>query len=105
MKTLKQLERLRKAHQLIKQENTGNPKEFANRLNINERELYRIVEYLKELDAEIFFSRSANSYYYEDDFELIVNISVQVLVNHELKTIYGGSIILQKCFENLQLNC
>ena len=104
MKTFKQLERLRRVHELIQQENTGNPKEFALKLHISEREVYRIVEYLKELDAEIFFSRSSNSYYYEEDFELIVNISVQILVKHELKTIYGGSIILQKGFENLQLN-
>ncbi len=36
MKTLKQLERLRKAHQLIQQATTGTPAEFANRLHISE---------------------------------------------------------------------
>ncbi len=100
MKTLKQLERLRKAHKLIQHQNTGAPKEFASKLHISERELYRILEYLKEVDAMVSFSRNANSYYYSDDFDLLVNISVKVLVNQEVKTIYAGSTILNKNFEN-----
>lgn len=105
MKTLKQLERLRKAHKLIKQENTGTPAEFAKKLHVSERELYRILEYLKEVDAVISFSRTSNSYYYTADFDLLVNVSVQVLVKDELVTIYAGSIILKENFENLELNC
>ena len=91
MKTFKQLERVRKAHKLIKQGNTGSPRDFARKLHISERELYRILEYLKEMDAQITFSRNANTYYYTDDFDLIVKISVQTLVNDELVTIYAGS--------------
>jgi hypothetical protein len=104
MKTLKQLERLRKAHKLIKQGNTGSPSEFSNRLHISERELYRILEYLKEMDAKISFSRNNNSYYYTDDFDLLVTISVQALVNQELITIYAGSIIIKENFEKSLLN-
>jgi len=104
MKTLKQLERLRKAHKLIKQGNTGSPAEFSSRLYISERELYRILEYLKEMDAKISFSRNINSYYYSDDFDLIVSISVQAFVNEELITIYGGSAILKEIFENTLFN-
>ncbi|WP_456378182.1 HTH domain-containing protein [Lutibacter sp.] len=100
MKTLKQLERLRKVHQLIKQENTGTPIEFANKLHISERELYRILEYLKELGACVSFSRSTNSYYYNEDFDLLVNVSVQVLVKDELITIYAGSTLLTENFKN-----
>jgi predicted DNA-binding transcriptional regulator YafY len=96
MKTLKQLERLRKAHKLIKQGNTGSPSEFSNRLHISERELYRILEYLKELDAVISFSRNANSYYYTGDFDLFVSVSVQALVNQELITIYAGNTTLKR---------
>lgn len=103
MKTFKQLERLRKAHKLIKQGNTGSPSEFSNRLHISERELYRILEYLKEMDAQISFSRNSNTYYYADDFDLLVNISVQALVNKELVTIYAGCTALREKFINTQL--
>ena len=104
MKTIQQLERLRKVHKLIKQKKTGSPKELSFRLNISEREVYRIIEYLKECDANINFSRSINSYFYKERFDLLVNVSVQVLVNEELKTIYGGSVLLQENFQNSQLN-
>jgi len=103
MKTLKQLERLRKAHKLIKQANTGSPAEFSNWLHISERGLYRILDYLKEMDAQISFSRSSNTYYYTDDFDLLVNISVKALVNKELITIYAGSRLLKENFENRTL--
>ena len=100
MKTLKQLERLRKAHKLIQYANTGTPKEFALKLRISEREVYRIIEYLKEVDAIICFSRNANSYYYTSDFDLLVNVSVKVMVKEEVRTIYAGSTVLSKNFEN-----
>lgn len=103
MKTLKQLERLRKAHKLIKQGNTGSPSEFSKRLHISERELYRILEYLREMEAQISFSRYSNSYFYSDDFELLVNVSVQALVNKELVTIYAGCTLLKENFQNISL--
>jgi predicted DNA-binding transcriptional regulator YafY len=96
MKTLKQLERLRKAHGLIKQSNTGTPAEFSKRLHVSERELYRILEYLKELDAKILFSRTSNTYYYVDDFDLFVNVSVKTIVNKELVIIYASNEILKR---------
>lgn len=104
MKTLKQLEQLRKVHKLIQQRKTEEPKRFAQKLHISERGLYRILEYLRKLDAGVSFSHSINSYYYTKDFDLFVNISVKILVNEELKTIYGGSAILNENFINLQLN-
>jgi len=103
MKTLKQIQRLQKAHKLIKQENTGTPKEFAQKLHISERELYNIINHLKDLEANVYFNRKTNTYYYTDNFELLVNISVQVIVNEELRTIYAGSTILQENFLTARL--
>jgi len=73
------------------------------KLNISERELYRILEYLKEIGAVIFFSHNIESYHYSDNFDLLVNVSVKVLVKQELKTIYAGSVILKENFKHLQL--
>ena len=100
MKTLKQLERLRKAHKLIQYENTGAPREFASKLHISERELYRILEYLKEVDAMIAYSRNAESYYYTDHFDLLVTVSVTVLIKEEVRTIYAGCNIFCENFKN-----
>jgi len=104
MKTLKQLERLRKAHKLIQQENTGTPVEFAKRLDISRRQLYNIIEYLKEVDAPILYNRKTNTFYYNYDFDLLVNVSVQVLVKEELITIYAGNTLLKENFSIQILN-
>ncbi|MCF6168470.1 hypothetical protein [Lutibacter sp.] len=103
MKTLKQLERLRKAHLLIQQEKTGTPREFANKLNISERQLYNITDYLKEIDAPIEYNRKTETYYYTASFDLLVNISVQVMVHNELRSIYAGATFLNENFLTARL--
>jgi len=100
MKTLKQLERLRKVHQLIQQENTGTPTELASRLGISRRQLYNLIEYLKELGAPLLYNRKTNTFYYGNDFDLLVNVSVQVLIKNELITIYAGNTFLKENFSN-----
>ncbi len=90
MKNLKQLERLRKTHRLIQQEKTGTPKELAKRLRVSERQVYLIMEQLREMDAPIRFSRHCNTYYYQNSYELMINISIQVMAGDQLLNIYAG---------------
>lgn len=96
MKNLKNLERLQQLHQRISQENTGAPKELAHYMNISERSLYKLMEQLKDLTAPISYNRSTNTYYYDGDFELQVNISVTALSNNEVIQVFGGSYFLKK---------
>ncbi|WP_242203381.1 HTH domain-containing protein [Aestuariivivens insulae] len=96
MKSLKTLERLQQLHQRIAQENTGTPKEFANYMNISERSLYKLIEQLKDLSAPICYNRTNNTYYYCDDFELQISISVTALSNNEVIEVFGGSYFLKK---------
>ena len=92
MKTLKQINRLKKMHQLVKVTNTGTPKEFAKKLNISESQLYNILEDLKEKGFPIQYSRSLKSYVYNDYCELEVLFSVKLLTQHDKINIAGGSI-------------
>jgi transcriptional antiterminator len=103
MKTLQQLEKLKQIHKLIQGQNTGSPDELANKLRISRRQLYSIIEYLKEIEAPLSFSRKQNTYYYSSDFDLQVNVKVQVMVNQELKTIYGGHTLLKENFFSARL--
>lgn len=96
MKTLKNLERLQQLHELIDTENTGTPSELANKLNICERLVYNLIDQLKDFDASICYSRKTKTYYYCDDFQLKVNISVSVISNNELTEIFAGSYFLQE---------
>lgn len=98
MKTIKNLERLQQLHGMIEMENTGSPKEISNKMNVSERLVYNLIEQLKDYQAEIYYSRSSKTYYYSNNFELKVNISVSVITNNELTEIFAGSYFSQERF-------
>lgn len=96
MKTIKNLERLQQIHLLIESETTGSPRELANRMHVSERLVYNLMEQLKDFSADICYDRSRKTYYYCDDFKLHVSISVSVISNNEVTSIFGGSYFLRK---------
>lgn len=94
MKNLKTLERLQQLHNLIVNENTGTPKELSNLLQISKCSLYSLIRELKDYEADIRYSKGRNTYYYFNDFDLQVSISVNALTNNQVTKIYGGSYFL-----------
>ncbi len=96
MKSIKSLERLQQLHQRIDQENTGTPKELAKHMNISVRLLHNLIEELKDINAPVCYSRCRKTYYYCDDFELKINISVTALSNNEVLKLFGGSYFFGK---------
>lgn len=103
MKTLKQLERLRKIHQYIKVNNTGTPSEFAQRLGISESQWYNVLEDLKATGFPILYCKKSKTYFYNDYCELEVNYSVELLTFGEKVVIAGGRI--KNFFTPMQLEC
>lgn len=104
MTNLKQLEHLKKIHKLIKIENTGTPNELAAKLRVSIRQVFLLIEQLREMDAPILFNRRTKTYYYSMDYDLTIHISIQVMLQDQLLDIYVG-----KGFSNyissLQGNC
>lgn len=100
MKTLKQIEQLRRVHECIKFQKTGTPEVFADRMHISERQLYNYLEQLKELEAPIQYDRKIQTYFYSAPFELLVNVSVQIILQNELRDIYAGFVYLQEGFQH-----
>ncbi|RAV29509.1 DNA-binding protein [Sinomicrobium soli] len=94
MKNLKNLERLQQLHQLIAREATGSPTQLARLMQISERKVYQLIEQLKDIEAPVSYSRVHKTYFYEDDFDLKVTVSVRVLRDNELTEIFGGSYFL-----------
>lgn len=92
MRTIQQLERLRKIHRYIKNSNTGTPNEFANKLDISESQLYNVLDNLKIRGFPISYSRKLKSYIYKEDCELKVIYSVELLTSTEKINIIGGWI-------------
>ncbi len=78
MKTLVQLERLQKMHQLIKATNTGTPKEFADNIGISQSHLYFILDDLKIKGFPIIFLRNLKSYTYSSYCHLEIKFSIKI---------------------------
>lgn len=73
----KYTERLKRADRLIRQECTGTPKEFANKLNISESHLYGFLDELKTMGLPLTYSKSKLTYLYTHPVTLHIDISVE----------------------------
>ena len=96
MKNLKTLERLQHLHLRIKNENTGSPKDLAALMQISQRSVHLLMDKLKDYSAEICYSRNKKTYYYANDFDLQVAISVTILNGDEITEVFGGSYFLKQ---------
>lgn len=63
MAGLKYYERTKLLIELIEKKQTGNPKELAEKLQVHERTVYRILEEIRlTISDEIGFCKESNSY-------------------------------------------
>jgi predicted DNA-binding transcriptional regulator YafY len=76
MSGLKYISRLERIDQLIRQERTGNAPAFANRLEISVRQLYNLIEELKDLGLPIEYCRTRQTFYYRVHCRIIFEIRV-----------------------------
>lgn len=90
MNFIRQIDRIKKTHQLIQNEQTGTPDQFAIKLNVSRSHLYNTLESLRDLGAKIKYSKKTESFYYESLFHLELNYSLKVISNEETKEIFGG---------------
>ncbi len=86
----KYLSRLQRLDQLIRQNQTGAPKELAHKMGISERQAYNYIEDMKELGLPVFYDRYRQSYCYEEPVELSINVSFRNLSSGEITKIEGG---------------
>ena len=80
-------------HILVRQGNTGTPKELAKKLGISRSELYMIIEELKELGFHIKYSKQFKFYYYEKDIHLKFDKLIEV---PDWENINGGAVLYMK---------
>lgn len=70
MTLYQQINRLEYIHYLIRTGATGEPVLFARRINVSRRQLYNLLDEIKNFGAEIKYSRTLQSFYYVKPFEL-----------------------------------
>jgi len=80
---IKAIRRLYKMHELIKLESTGTPDQFAMSIQISRRQLYNILEHLKDQGISIRYSRSRKTFYYSSKCTLNIS-SILNLCSTEL---------------------
>lgn len=90
MKFIKQIERIKKMHLLIRTEKTGSPDAFAKKLQLSRRQLYNELEIIKNLDAAIKYCKKKESFYYCEPFDLELKYSLKTIIDDETKEIFGG---------------
>ena len=92
MQLFETIDRVHRIHKMIQQEATGSAEEFAERFHLKRRQLYNILDEFKDYGAEIKYSRVRSTYYYANDFEIIVKIDVNPLSSEEQRNIFAGNI-------------
>jgi hypothetical protein len=82
---LKQIEHL---DFLIKRKSTGTPKVLSSKLRISERQVYNIINTMKEMGAPIYFCNVNQCYCYEENVTFKFGFIVEGKV--DLNSIRGG---------------
>ena len=76
MSGLKYISRLERIDQFIRQERTGTAPEFAGRLEISVRQLYNLIEELKDLGLPIAYCRIRRTFFYRTQCRIVFEIKV-----------------------------
>ena len=63
---------VRRLHEFIRTKSTGTPETLARRLDISRATVFRRLDDLKALGAEIEFCRSRMTYYYTEPYDLLL---------------------------------
>lgn len=74
------IHRIERIDQLIRHKSTGSPKQLAQKLNVSERLIYRIISYMREMGAPISYCSHNQSYIYTS--EVMFDIGFKPLSTH-----------------------
>jgi hypothetical protein len=96
MSGLKYISRLERIDQFIRQERTGNAPAFAGRLEISVRQLYNLIDELKDLGLPVEYCRVRQTYYYRYHCRIVFEIRVEEINPLDYKSIQGGFSLLRK---------
>jgi len=70
------INRMYDIHLMIEQEATGTPDEFAARFHISRRQLYYVLDELRDYGSTHDYCRRRHTFYYTGDFEFAITTFV-----------------------------
>lgn len=98
---IEKMELIERVHHLIRRRATGTPAELAQRVDISEAKLYRLMDLMKSLGAPIVYSFTSQSYIYE----YRVDYSFGFKYGSDINQVNGGSICMQTSIAISDLIC
>ncbi|MCT4637983.1 MAG: hypothetical protein N4A72_09760 [Bacteroidales bacterium] len=78
MTFIERLNKIERIDQLIKLKATGNMIELSRKIKLSERQTWRYIDDLKNMGAEIEYSKELDSYVYKNDFYYSLGIAKKV---------------------------
>lgn len=77
--------------QLIEQQHTGTPIEFASRLGISRTSLYEILDEIRSRDIDIKYSRSRQTFFYVSPVNIEIRFTIKKIAPVEIRNLTGGT--------------
>ena len=65
MNLIEKLELMQRLDALIRRKATGTPNQLSDRLSVSRRNVFNIINTMKDMGAPIYFCKTRNSYCYE----------------------------------------
>jgi len=93
-----EINRLQKMDRLIRLSNTGNADEFGEKLGLSRRQVYNIIENLKDMGLEIEYNRQIKSFVYAKPYKVKVLFEIVELSECEKMEINAGTVIVKNTF-------
>lgn len=90
MKLFMYIDRVNRLHELIKRKSTGKPETLAKKLNLSVSRVYQIIEELKLMQVPIAYSRTMQSYYYTNEYEVLIDVQLRPLEEKDHYHTSGG---------------
>ncbi|KPM33328.1 Hypothetical protein I595_231 [Croceitalea dokdonensis DOKDO 023] len=86
----KQIALLERVDQLIRLKATGRPKNLAERLNVSQATVFRMIETMKELNAPVYYDLARQSYAYSEPTAFKCGFFVEALDEEAQRDLTGG---------------
>ena len=87
---VKQIALLERVDQLIHLKATGRPKQLAERLEVSEATVFRIIDTMKQLNAPIYYDLVRQSYVYTETTSFKCGFYIEDLEAYEERNLSGG---------------
>lgn len=106
MNLISKIELIARVDALIRRKGTGTPQNLSIRLGISKRNVFNLINTMKEMGAPIYFCKSRNSYCYEEEvvFSFGFLPNPKLITGGKIKKIYACSLTAKKLhWDNVNL--